>query len=564
MNICGGFLLSPNENHFKRVLAGMKSLASLSLIAALATAAYPQSTPPRPEIQGTVVEYGTHLGLSGVQVTLLKNGEKEPVRTTATDSQGAFSLQPDDFGHYTVNVALDGYTFAPPDLSNISASSGAVVLTTGNPKEELHFTLVRPGEITGRVVDEETGEPVAKVRVKGMPSKDNGPMLFLQGMPILTDAEGRFVIANVMPANYVVETLSAALGTAQITDKFSDEEVSQVDRDIEQAFWPGGGDLDSASPIQVASGGSVSVGTLKTRTVPYYRALVRFAFANCPDGAKAVVRLRHTSNGSAPDQVNAQVPCGSDFLIRDIPRGSYEVVIFAGRGETLAQTKVPLEIGDKNVEVFAALERGVDVDVRITVADDVTQPAPEQVTVLLNDRDMLSPNAPFNPGEDGTFKLPNQPLGRKYVEVLRAPNRLYLREVRYNGIAQNENAFDLDGGSQAHIVELVLDNQPGAIRGVVQENDQPVATPCVVAAKWPLSSDMLPSSVHKLDARADGKFTVGGLSPGEYRIFAVSQENKEKLSDSSVLQRLLTSAENVTLDRGSVQNVELKLTDPSR
>ncbi len=541
----------------------MKSLASLSLLAAFATAVHPQATPPSPEIQGTVIEYGTHLGLSGVQVILLKNGEKDPVRTTATDSQGAFRLHPDDFGHYTVKVALDGYSLAPPDLSNISASSGAVVLTTGNPKDELHFTLVRPGEITGRVVDEETGEPVAKVRLKVIPAKNSPPFLLLAGMRILTDADGRFVIPNVMPASYIVQTLPAALGTAQITAEFSDQEVSQIDRDIEQAFWPGGGDLDSASPLQVASGGSVSVGTLKVRTASYYRARVRFVSANCPAGAKASVRLRHVSR-SAADQVNAQVPCGSDFLIRDIPRGSYEVAIFAGRGETFAQTRIPLEIADKNVEVSEALDRGVDVDVRVTVAEGVTQPTPEQVTVLMNDRDMLGANPPFNPGEDGGFRLANQPLGRKYVELLRAPNRLYLREVRYNGIAQNEAAFDLDGGSQAHLVELVLDNKPGAISGVVQEDDQPVNQPFVVAAKWPLSSDMLASSVHKLDGGADGKFTIGGLSPGEYRIFAVSQQGKDKLSDSSVLQRLLSSAEKVTLDRGGVQNVELKLTDPSR
>jgi len=542
----------------------MKSLASLSLLAAFATAVYPQASPPSPEIQGTVVEYGTHLGLSGVQVILLKNGEKDPVTTTATDSQGAFSLRPGDFGHYTVKVAMDGYNLAPPDLSNISASSGAVVLTTGNPKEELHFTLVRPGEITGRVVDEETGEPVAKVRVKIVPSKSNTQILVLAGgIPILTDTEGKFVIANVIPGNYVVETLPAALGTTQISAEFSDQEETQVDRDIEQAFWPGGGDLDSASPLQVASGGSVSVGTLKIRTASYYRARVRFVPANCPAGAKAFVRLRHVSRNTA-DQINAQVPCGSDFLIRAIPHGSYDIAIFAGRGETLAQTRIPLDIADKNVEVSAALERGVDVDVRIAVADDVAQPASDQVTVILNDRDMLSPNAPFNPGQDGTFRLPNQPLGRKYVELLRAPNGLYLREVRYNGIAQNEAAFDLDGGSQAHIVELVLDNKPGAIRGVVQEGDKPVYQPYVVAARWPLSSDMLTSSVHKLEGGADGKFTIGGLSPGEYRIFAVSRAASDKLSDPSVLQRLLMSAEKVTLDRGGIQNVELKPADPSR
>ena len=126
------------------------------------------------------------------------------------------------------------------DPSNILGTEAHVVLSRGNPKEELHFTLVRPAEIRGRVVDEETGAPLAKVPVAAIaPNPIMGVALSGFGKPVLTDEDGQFVVPSVRPASYAVEVLPRVLGETQIMTQFSEDDLKVVDQDFEKTFSPG-------------------------------------------------------------------------------------------------------------------------------------------------------------------------------------------------------------------------------------------------------------------------------------------------------------------------------------
>lgn len=129
-------------------------LVACAALACAVLACAQTATNPAPEIRGTVLELGTRFGLAGAQVSLLTEGQTQPVATTTTDSGGVFVFRPSDFGHYDVKLSLTGYQPAGlsdisqiGDPSNILGTEAHVVLSRGNPKEELHFTLVRPAEI---------------------------------------------------------------------------------------------------------------------------------------------------------------------------------------------------------------------------------------------------------------------------------------------------------------------------------------------------------------------------------------------------------------------------------
>jgi hypothetical protein len=561
----------------------MKLFQCLGL--ACAALAYSQDAQnPRPEIHGTVLEFGTHFGLAGAQVDLLQEGQKQPVASTTTDSQGVFVFHPDTVGHYDVQVKMDGYKAVQgaevPGALVVTAMllSAApatiqthVVITTGNPKEEAHFLLVRPAELRGRVIDDETGEPLAKVPVSWVTLNPTpGARSYAQGMPILTGDDGQFVLPSMLPGDYAVATLPRVLGGAQILTQFSEDDLKTVDQDFEKAFWPGGHDLDSVALLAVGSGQSVSVGTIKVRNAAYYRVHVNFAPVNCPAGEKARVQFRLAPQ-AAGDQIAGEVPCGSDFLIRNVQPGSYQLQLSAGRTpETRVQDKVPVEVRDRNLDLPVALDRGVDLDGRVVVADEAAAngPAPPPLNELTVQVQLVEGlvfgSPPLNPDPQGQFHLVNVPFGRQSVSLLRARDGFYLREIRYNGHAQPDNAFTLDPNSAAQLLELVIDNQPAAITGVVEDNDNPVNKPYVVVTKWPYSAGMVNLSLRKIPGGDDGRFQFRGLSPGEYRILAVSDDNKDQLNQPGVLDRLLPAAEKITLDRAAVQDVHLKLTDPFR
>jgi hypothetical protein len=58
-----------------------------------------------------------------------------------------------------------------------------------------------------------------------------------------------------------------------------------------------------------------------------------------------------------------------------------------------------------------------------------------------------------------------------------------------------------------------------------------------------------------------GRFQIGGLAPGDYRVFALTEDLRRRLGTEE-FARLLNRAEKVTVERGSSQSVSLKIVEP--
>lgn len=307
---------------------------------ALAAGGLAQNAPPRPVIQGTVLEYGTNRGLAGAQILLTGDGidvRSAPHQTS--DSQGNFRFELEKYGHYNVTLQMEGYRPMASFLPDMPAITGPVavptvarvVLTSGYPSENLQFTLVRTAELTGRVLDEETGKPVAKTEVALVTARySQGQLAVGLGVRALTDEDGQVLFSALLPGNYLIETLPRKLGAQPIQTQFSEEDIKVVDQDYERSYWPGGTDAMSAAPIPVASGGSVSVGTLKPRKVPYYRIRGIFPATNCRAGDNAQVIFAPVPAGRGVETQSGQVSCGQDFLIRSVQPGSYRLTVYSG------------------------------------------------------------------------------------------------------------------------------------------------------------------------------------------------------------------------------------------
>ncbi len=121
----------------------------------------------------------------------------------------------------------------------------------------------------------------------------------------------------------------------------------------------------------------------------------------------------------------------------------------------------------------------------------------------------------------------------------------------------------LNGEAMAHNLEVVLDDKPAAISGVVGESDHRAANAAVVAFKCPITD-----AAYRKPSRAvtnnEGRFQIGGLAPGTYRLFAVERAMVSDLDNFYVLDRILKGAKEVTLDVNGFQDVTLELADTRR
>jgi hypothetical protein len=154
----------------------------------------------------------------------------------------------------------------------------------------------------------------------------------------------------------------------------------------------------------------------------------------------------------------------------------------------------------------------------------------------------------------------NAALGRQRVSLVNQGHH-YIKEVRYNGLVVSDSTFVVDGSPGR--LEVILDDKPAAIGGVVEVDGNPLSKASVVLTSWPMPSDGMLSSLKKATGSASGNFRFGGLPPGDYRIVAVAPEAKDKLDEPGVLGRLFSSADTVTLSPGGFEDLHLKPADPT-
>jgi len=137
----------------------------------------------------------------------------------------------------------------------------------------------------------------------------------------------------------------------------------------------------------------------------------------------------------------------------------------------------------------------------------------------------------------------------------------YVKEVRQNEVSVFDNIFTVSGPGS---LQVLIDDKPATVAGVVSDGDRPLSEPYVVLSKWPTLSGLFRAPPIDTTGGNDGKFRFSGLAPGEYRILAVRQADANKLDEPGVLDRLLANAEKIFLTPATSHNLSLKPTDLTR
>lgn len=480
---------------------------------------------------------------------------REPLVKAMTDNEGRYRLEGLHAARYKVKP------FAP---SHISGPEKTVTLAAGDTAENIDFSLMRGGVITGRVVKAD-GRPVIGETVRFTPTpiekkpavtgadkaKDedededeeedeedqevesisvtSGDGSIFGGIDFKTDDRGVYRIYGLPPGRYLL-SVGGADGPFEAKPRYHT-----------QTYHPGVTDKAKATVVEVAAGGEAASVDIKLG-LPSVAFRVSGRVIEAETGKplpKAIVLSGPAGEGGSMSTVGSPGLSNEkgEFRIEGVKPGRHEAFItfgFDGQSEYYAD-KTAFEVKNADVTgIVIKAHRGVSLS-GIAVAEgasDAVMAAKLPQVDMMAHGVMTEGHMPsfsrsrINP--DGSFQFRGLRPGKTVISIntFLGEKRFHITRVERGGVELKDH-IEIAPGEQVTDLRIVLTYASATLRGQVriEGGALPKGMNLSVSAvrldktstfKWPGSNNWAGSIGADVDA--SGRFEIGGLLPGEYEI----------------------------------------------
>src|SRR6266478_7179686 len=496
----------------------------------LASAQEPASTAHASSITGTVVKEPGSQPLKKVLVQVVAENQKEGGNYTAsTDADGRFHIENVVPGRYRIFVERTG--FVGVNEHGLKSDVNVFTVQAGQAVEDLLFRMLPTAVISGRITDED-GDPMSGVRVVAQKKKPGKSTRESVGTEATNDL-GEYRLSGLFPGQYWI--------VAMPPPDFRDYEQqpkklphgdnqgdSQPDNRYLPTYYPGAYDAKQASAVTLKAGEETPI---NFTLVPARTYRVRGIVTGVTAGQKPVAELI----SKAGDSIHAS-EVGPDgwFEVRGVGPGSYLARASAGtESQSLnANQEINVVAGDvEGVKLVPQPSFTLSGHLRIEgrTPGDLTQYSvnlrqaelPEDSGFFMS-QEFFGANSPVD--RLGNFEWKNVNPGTYIVQVYGGDGQgFYVKSVTLGG-RDIATGFTASGPAT---LDLMMSTRGGTVEGVVFEeakekdvdNEHPVANATVVAVPEE-KYRKLPDRFVTGSTDQQGRFTIRGLAPGSYTLYA--------------------------------------------
>ncbi len=517
-------------------------------------------------IAGTVVKEPGSQPLKKVLVQVVAEDQKQGGNYSATtDADGHFRIENVAPGRYRLFLEKTG--LVEVNGRGLKADVNVFTVQTGHAVEDLLFRMLPTAIISGRVTDED-GDPMSGVRIVAQKKKPGKATRETVGSESTNDL-GEYRLAGLFPGQYWI----VAMPPPDMRDYEKQQEKSpqgdnqsdaQPDTRYVTTYYPGTYDAMQASAVTLKAGDEMPVNLTLTPARTYR---VRGIVTGVTAGQRPTVELIPKAGDSV--RSNEVGPDGQ-FELRGVAPGSYVVRASAGTESQPLTAHQDINVVAADVEgVKLAPSPSFKLSGRLQVegrTGALTQysanlrPAelPEDPGFFMS-QDFFGENAPVD--RLGNFEWKNVIPGNYIVQVYGGDGQGFFLKSATLGGRDIATGFTASGPAT---LDLLVSYKGGTVEGMVVEKekdvdtDHPVANATVVAVPED-KYRKLPDRFGTGATDQHGRFTIRGLAPGSYRLYAWQDVEEGVWRDPDFLKSQEANGTALKVEEGSRQQVELKL-----
>lgn len=548
--------------------------AMAALMAAMMANALGQDASKRSAVEGMVVNAVTGEGIKRADVVLRGGGAggrggggQQPLTmVTTSDAEGRFRFTGVADGSYFVSVQKQGYVAE----RRLGASMRPVRVTATQDVTGLRYKLLPQAVITGRVVDEE-GEVVQGAAVMVMQSQfAAGKRRWVQAMGQSTNDLGEFRLFGLSAGRYLVaatpQRRAAAMGLAAENVLEGSESQQYV-----QTFYPGVLEASQATVINVSPGQTIHNVDIQIRKSAVFRVRGRVVDSEAQGETRFGVSALRTDETMRAGLGASTRPDGN-FEISGLRAGTYvlSATSYGGRAQAgqrrvgIARVDVSANIDGVLIEIKGGFKATGSVKV---TGGDSSKIDVKSINVALTPADagMMVFGGPSRVvvSDNGAWEADNIAPGIYRVQAFNrtAGAYAYLAAVTLNGQDYLGKDIDMTAGPPGPI-QIAMSTDVAVISGKIEATSEGETEALLTVAAVAVDERVrLVDPVWATQVREAGSFTLAGLRPGEYLLFAFNEFQQGVIDDPEVLKKLETKAVKVKAAAGETASVQLKVSE---
>lgn len=529
-----------------------QALAGLLVIFGVVVVAYAQTTPvkePTSTVSGRITIKDKPAPAVAVGLRVHDESRPQPITLRGvTDLNGEYRITNVPAGTYLIAVSAPAFVF-PDDFPG----NKTLIVNKGETIDNLDFTLLRGGVITGKVTDAE-GRPLIQQQVQIL--SENPRSGYFSN--IQTDDRGIYRAFGLAPGRYKV---SAGSGDE---DSFSGRYQPAQFRRV---YHPNVSDPEQAKAIQVSEGSeATNVDIVLGRTVTTYTAsgrIVDEAGQPLPNIAFAITHFVN-QNSTHSMSTGAVSNARGEFRFEKLSPGSYAAMIRPEANVDLRADQVRFEITDADVTgLVMTVKKAASVSGVIVIEGSDDKGMREQLRMTgvsvsmanpVSDRGGWGLYARF--ADDGSFRIGGLPAGTANFYIS-SSSRFRIVRVERDGVIQ-PRGVEIRERENVTGIRLVATFANASIRGTIQVQNGTLP-PNAQFSVWLTKVGEDPyqnysSNSTQVDAR--GQFVIEGLMPGNYELntgvfLPGVRENPHKKQEVVVTGGVVTNV-TVTIDLSSM------------